>query len=335
MSSVAQRGTQTRGLTARDLDAVVAIDAALSGRSRRAYYERRLAAAQRDAALHVQYAAVEAGELRGFLLARLLEGEFGHAQPALRLEAFGVAPAAQGRGFGTELGKALEQEARRRGVKELRTIASWRQHAVLRDLDHAGWSLDSAQIFDCALGEATLGGPREAPIAARRLSPGDANDYSVPQSGSDDVLARDLADVSVLREDDLEGIARIDRRLTGRDRSAYLRHTLAEALVDSAVRVSLAARADGGLAGFLMARVDLGDYGRTDPVAVIDTIGVDPLRAGQGFARALLSQLFINLQALGVERVETLVAAGNFGLLRFFHLAGLRPAERLSFVKRL
>ncbi|MEW6690506.1 MAG: GNAT family N-acetyltransferase, partial [Pseudomonadota bacterium] len=246
-----------------------------------------------------------------------------------------VAPAAQGRGLGAELGRALEAEARRRGVKELRTVASWRQHSVLRDLDHAGWTLDRAQVFDCALGDATLGGPREAPVDARRLSPGDANDYSVPQAGRDDVLARDIADVGVLRQDDLEGIARIDRRLTGNDRSAYLSHALAEALTDSAVRVSLAARADGGLAGFLMARVDLGDYGRTDPVAVLDTIGVDPLRAGQGYGRALLSQLFVNLQALGVERIETVVAPGEFGLLRFIHLAGLRPAERLSFVKRL
>ncbi|MEW6690654.1 MAG: GNAT family N-acetyltransferase, partial [Pseudomonadota bacterium] len=87
MSSVAQPRMEVRALAARDLDAVVAVDAALSGRSRRAYYERRLAAAKRDAALHVQYAALEGGELRGFLLARLLEGEFGRAQPALRLEA--------------------------------------------------------------------------------------------------------------------------------------------------------------------------------------------------------------------------------------------------------
>jgi hypothetical protein len=36
------------------------------------------------------------------------------------------------------------------------------------------------------------------------------------------------------------------------------------------------ARSDGALVGYLMARADLGDFGRTEPVAVIDTLGVDP-----------------------------------------------------------
>ena len=84
-----------------------------------------------------------------------------------------------------------------------------------------------------------------------------------------------------------------------------------------------------------MARLDYGDFGRAEPVAVIDTIGVDPLRAHQGVGRAMLSQLFANLAALGVERVETVVASGDLGLLGFFYAAGFRPSERLSFMKQL
>jgi GNAT superfamily N-acetyltransferase len=293
-----------RGLTTADLAAVTQLDSALSGRSRSAYFSRRLAAAQREPALHVQFAAVDDGVLRGFLLARVLEGEFGRREPALRLEAIGVAPGAQGRGLGARLARALEDEARGRGVKELRTAASWRQHAMLAFLDRAGWSLGTAQLFDCA--------PR--------------SDF--------EPLARDAVDVGVLLESDLEGMLRIDRRLTGMDRGGFLRRALADAMRDSAVRVSLAARADGGLAGFLMARVDLGDFGRPAPVAVIDTIGVDPLRERQGIGRALLSQLFANLGALGIERVETLVYPGDFALQRFFQDAGLRPSERLAFAKQ-
>jgi ribosomal protein S18 acetylase RimI-like enzyme len=84
-----------------------------------------------------------------------------------------------------------------------------------------------------------------------------------------------------------------------------------------------------------MARVDYGDFGRAEPVAVIDTVGVDPARARQGIGRALLSQLFVNLGALRVQRVETAVAPGDFDLLAFFYAAGMRPAERLAFVKKL
>jgi predicted N-acetyltransferase YhbS len=148
-------------------------------------------------------------------------------------------------------------------------------------------------------------------------------------------LARDDADLATLAETDLEGIARIDRRLTGRNRQGYLCRTLREALADSAVRVSLVARVDGGVAGYLMARVDYGDFGRAEPVAVIDTVGVDPLRARQGIGRALLSQLFANLSALGVERVETVVAPGNLDLMGFFYAGGFAPSERLGFLKKL
>ena len=132
----------------------------------------------------------------------------------------------------------------------------------------------------------------------------------------------------VLRESDIEGVARFDRRHTGRDRRGYLCRTLREALDDSAVRVSLAARIDGAIAGFVMARVDYGDFGRAEPVAVIDTIGVDPLRLHEGIGRALLSQLFMNLAGLGVERVETVVAPGELDLMGFFCSAGFSPITR-------
>lgn len=325
-----------RPLAPQDLAAVEAIDAAWSRRSRRRYFERRLASAQRLPTLHVQFGALVDGRLCGFVLARVLEGEFGRAQPALRLEAIGIDPVARGRGLGLRLERALEDEARRHGLREMRTSASWREHAMLAFLDRTGWTLARSHLLDCALADAAWGGARETPVDAEAAAPPrDPNDYSAPAGNDFDALARDVADIGVLATKDLEGIARIDRRLTGRDRSAYLKHALEEALADSSVRVSLAARADGGLAGYVMARVDLGDFGRAAPVAVIDAIGVDPLREHHGFGHALMSQLFANLGALGVERVETVVPQENFELLRFFVAAGLAPAERLPFARHL
>ncbi len=60
-----------------------------------------------------------------------------------------------------------------------------------------------------------------------------------------------------------------------------------------------------------------------------------PLRAGQGFGRALVSQLVANLAALRVERLETVVAPEAVELLRFFLRAGFGPSERLAFARRL
>lgn len=115
-----------RALAPRDLDAVVAIDAALAGRPRRAYFERRLQSAQRDPERHVQLAVDADGALAGFMLGHALEGEFGRSEPALRLEAFGVEPRAQGRGLGKALSRAFEEAARRLGATEIRTTAVWR-----------------------------------------------------------------------------------------------------------------------------------------------------------------------------------------------------------------
>jgi ribosomal protein S18 acetylase RimI-like enzyme len=160
-------------------------------------------------------------------------------------------------------------------------------------------------------------------------------DYGA-QAGNDfEHLARDTADVRSMAPGDLDEIVRIDRRNAGRDRRSYIEHKLAEALHDSAIRVSLTARLDGHITGFLMARADLGDFGRTEPVAVMDTIGVDPDYAHRGVGHALLSQLFVNLGALGIERVETVVAPGDLRLLGFLYDAGFAPSARLAFVKRI
>ena len=83
------------------------------------------------------------------------------------------------------------------------------------------------------------------------------------------------------------------------------------------------------------ARADLGDFGRTEPVAIIDTLGVDPSYAHLGVGHALLSQLFLNLGALHIERVETVVDRKAFELLGFFYDVGFAPGQRLAFVKKL
>ncbi len=325
---------QTRPLAARDLDAVVAVDATLGGGGRRAYFERRLATAQQDPERHLQFAVDDEGALAGFMLGHTLEGEFGRSEPELRLEAFGVKASAQGRGLGAALGSAFEAEASRRSISAIRTAAGWREHELLRFLDHAGYSLSQSHVLDCSIADMELGSAGENPLATGP-GPADPNDYGTPGPEAAESLARDGIEVGLLNEGDLEGVARVDRRHTGRDRHGYLCRTVREALADSAIRISLAARMDGGVAGYLMARVDYGDFGRVEPAAVIDTMGVDPLRSRQGIGRALLSQLFVNLRGLRVERVETVVAPGNMDLLGFFYAAGLRPAERLSFVKKL
>jgi ribosomal protein S18 acetylase RimI-like enzyme len=325
---------KVRRLAPRDLDAVVAIDASLAGRSRRFYFERRLKAAQKQPDVHVQFAIDDAGALAGYVLARKLAGEFGRTEPALRLEVIGVRPDERGHGIGLQLLAALEAEARPAGLTSIRTSASWRDHGILRFFDHAGFELAPNQILECTVHAGRLGAEHEPGVAAPEHHHFSAEvDYSADRANDFETLARDRVDVRSLAPGDLADLVRIDRNLMGRERRAYIEGLVAEALDDSAVRVSLTARVDGIVAGFAMARTDFGDFGRSEPVAVLDTIGIDPDYAHLHVATALLSQLFVNLGALRIERVETLVRRENFDLLGFLYSIGFRQSQRLGFMK--
>jgi len=329
------RELKLRPLARSDLDAVVALDAALAGRARRAYFERRLAAALRHPDLHIQFAIESAGSLAGHVLARVLEGEFGRARRAVRLEVIGVAAPERNRGIGRALHAELEEEAARRGAAEIRTSAGWREHGMLGFLDALGYRLAPVAVLECGVREAPLG-MNEAPVESPAREPrGDPNDWSAPQANDFEALARDRAEVRQLVAADLEDLVRVDRHITGRERREFIAHALEEALADSGVRVSLAARREGITCGYIMARADYGDFGRPEPVAVIDAVGVAPEYARQGIGRAMLSQLFLNLAALGIERVETVVDLTDAPLLGFFRAAGFAPGERLAFVKPL
>ncbi|MCC6196316.1 MAG: GNAT family N-acetyltransferase [Burkholderiales bacterium] len=331
MDNVVAPKMTCRALAAADLDRVVALDAALEGHSRREYFARRLHAALRQPKQHVQLAAADSRGLAGFLLARVLHGEFGRAAPALRLEAIGVRADAQGSGVGRMLFEGLLAWARKHEIAEVRTMAAWNWHSMLRWLDSVGFQLAPACVVDRAVAPGAAGPAVDDDDGGAR---GEV-DYGAQSPNDFQKIERDLADVRSMRSADLADIVRIDRRHTGRERAAYVSGKLEETMADSAISVSLTARLDGTIAGFLTARVDLGDFGRMEPIAVIDTIGVDPGFAHRGAGRALLAQLMLNLSALHVERVETVVAAHDLALLRYFYAAGFAPSSKLVFVYRV
>ncbi len=336
MPAMATQQLSARALTPADLAEVVAIDAYSEGRPRRQYVERRLAAALRDPKQHAQFAVGDDKGLAGYILARVLEGEFGRDLRSLRLEMVGVRHDARGHGVGKALFDALTSWARRHDVRELRTAASWRDATMLHWLDGMGFELATAAIVDCSVDGASILAQRDDAIDD---SPGGDSgreiDFSAAPENDYERVERDRADVCSMRAADLADIVRIDRGITGRDRGAYMQAKLGEALDDGGLRVSLVARRDGVNVGYLMANVDRGDFGRTEPVAVIDTLGVDPAYARHGVGRALLSQLYANLGALHVERVETIVPMGDLQLLGFLFAAGFAPAQRLPFMYRL
>jgi ribosomal protein S18 acetylase RimI-like enzyme len=155
--------------------------------------------------------------------------------------------------------------------------------------------------------------------------------YGKPAAPDFGPLARDRIPVRAMRADDLRALIGIDRQIVGRDRAAYFERKLADALHHTDVRVSLVAELDGRPIGFIMARVDLGEFGRIEPTAVMDTIGVDPEYRNVGIGRALVSQLLVNLGTLRVERLRTESDWRNRELLAFLERFGFCPSQQLCF----
>lgn len=161
------------------------------------------------------------------------------------------------------------------------------------------------------------------------------SDYSDPGGDDFEALSRDTVPVRSLQPGDLEPVVTLDRRITGRERRGYYRRKFAEVLEESGVRVSLVAEDDVHLLGFVMARVDYGEFGRAVTTASIDTIGVDPASRGRRVGRALLSQLLVNLASLHVEVVQTRIAWDDRELGRFLAACGFRPSQQIALRRTL
>ncbi|MFA6148880.1 MAG: GNAT family N-acetyltransferase [bacterium] len=320
---------QLRSLQQDDLDRVSGIESRITGHSRRGFLEKRFAAAADTPDGFLACAALRDGKLAGYAIARIQEGEFGAEDAVAVLDVIGIDPDAQRKGAGKALLAELERRMKASGIGTLRTQVDWGSPAMIRFFSSTGFLLAPVQILE--RGTSPLGEKvREAGSAG-------ADARSRMRAGGDDYesLFRDRVPVRSMKEDDLAAVVRIDRKLTGRDRSGYYARKLREMLKESGIRVSLAAEEDGFVVGFVMACVDFGEFGKVHKSAVLDTIGVHPGFAGSGIGHALLSQLFLNLATLQVETVLTQVSPENIDLQRFLYSCGFHPSQRLVLSKTI
>jgi len=332
-------GNTVRAMRPDDLDAVAALDARIGGRMRRGYFVRRLESALAAPERHVQLAAEgDNGTLAGFIFYLIEAGEFGAGERIAALETIGVLPELRRRRVGAALIERARAIMRRKGIASETTRADWRNHGLLAFIDGAGFKLAPRHVisFDLANAHAVLESEAEAAaLAAAGLQAEPQEiDYGGPQFESDPP-ARGSIPVRSMNADDFAAVMRIDRLTFARDRHDYIRSKMTEALQRSGVRVSLVAEIDRTPVGFVMAKMEFGEFGRTEPVAVLDTIGVDPKFRRAGVASALLTQLVGNLRGLAIDHLETEAARDQFDMLGFFYRRGFAPSQRLAFSRPL
>ncbi|MCF6233389.1 MAG: GNAT family N-acetyltransferase [Rhodobacteraceae bacterium] len=319
-----------RPLTPRDLEAVIAIDTANTGASRRGYFEKRLGTATRRPKEHVYVGVLADGQLAGFALAKLERGEFGKPGASASLDAIGVSPEHGHKGFGQQLLQSVGDILADKGVATLACQVDWPGGAMLGFFASAGFELAPRLVLTRST----------APIAPQ-LAEGreddwdDEPDYSSPDGDDVDALSHDQVPIRTMNESDLRKIIAIDRANTGTDRGDYLARKQHESLKETGVHVSLVAELEDYPVGFIMARVDFGEFGHASAEAEMDTIGVDPGYQGRGVGRALMSQLVASLAMLQVETVRTEIDWNDVGLIAYLEASGFAPAQRVSLVRRL
>jgi len=292
-----------------DLDRVSGIESRIVGHSRKGLLEKRLALSASSPERFLSCVAEEGGIPVGYGFARLAGNEPGVEDRIAVLDILGVDPAFQGKGIGKALIAGIEEKLRAREFRTLRTEVVWTNHEMVRFFSSMGFLVAPCRIYE---------------RGTRRMDEEARDDRTHPRGG---VRIRSLT------EKDLPAVVRIDGKFTRRDRTAWYTAKIREMLLESGIRVSLAVEEDGFVIGFVMARVDFGEFGKVEKSSVIDTIGIHPSYGGSGVGRALLSQLLHNLSTLQVESVLVEVPEGNFPLQRFLAANGFAPSQRLALTK--
>lgn len=137
-----------RPISANDIEQITELDHLTSGESRRGFFEKRFESQQRDPDGYISLAAIENGSLGGFLLARILDGEFGHRERVAVLDAVGVHPERQGRGIGRTLMNELDRIMTSRGAVELHTQTEWNQPGIMDFFSAMGFALAPRLVLE-------------------------------------------------------------------------------------------------------------------------------------------------------------------------------------------
>ncbi|MEZ5890089.1 MAG: GNAT family N-acetyltransferase [Xanthobacteraceae bacterium] len=132
-----------------------------------------------------------------------------------------------------------------------------------------------------------------------------------------------------LRPDDLERTIAIDQAHTGRPRRRFFQKRLDTARSHPDDFIHVGVTRDGELVGFAFARVRQGEFGRDEPVAALDLMGVDPSCEEHGYGHLLMEALTQAMREKGVRRLHSQADWTEHGLLKFFASHKFKLAPRL------
>lgn len=135
-----------------------------------------------------------------------------------------------------------------------------------------------------------------------------------------------MANIRPLQPDDMERVVEIDTRITGRSRRKFYEKRLQAALANGKGFVTVGIEGAAGINGFAIARLQSGEYGNDQRVAVLDVLAVDPDARHDGAGQALLEAVSDILRKLEIGELRTQIDWLDQGLAHFFATAGFHLA---------
>lgn len=134
--------------------------------------------------------------------------------------------------------------------------------------------------------------------------------------------------VRALSPDDLEAVVALDQQFSGATRLDFFSKRLRAQQQNPATFISLSAEVMGQIAGFVSCYMLEGEFGGTEPIAVLDAIGVDPEYQRRGVGQQLFKALIDRVRQQGGGELQSVVQWDQPDLLRFFSDAGFKLASR-------
>jgi ribosomal protein S18 acetylase RimI-like enzyme len=140
-----------RNLRADDLDRLVAIDAAATGRRRERFLALKVKQAFSDSGIAASLVAELDEHVVGFVLARVYYGEFGVVEPAAVLDVLGVHPDYRGRHIAAALVDQLRTNLLGLGIPTLQTEVRWSNPELITFFQHEGFTIAPRLCLDLDL----------------------------------------------------------------------------------------------------------------------------------------------------------------------------------------
>ena len=133
-----------------------------------------------------------------------------------------------------------------------------------------------------------------------------------------------------LTDADLDRVIDIDRVRSGHSRRHFLEKRFATAKAHPNDFIHVGVSTDGVLQGFAIARIQRGEFGHKQAVAVLDALGIDEGSGEGGLGQALMEGLIETSARIGVRSLQSQVDWTRLDLLRFFNIARFRLAPRID-----